>query len=184
MVKNITMSLDSTVRRLIEMSIDLGTRDAVRSALEIIGSDIEHANEVYIHLKNHINSKIFFNVPAEERLLFISHCLRKTPECPAKITEEGYICQRCGLCSISEILKEADKIGYQSFIVPGGSMVFKLVKKYNPKACFGIACYYELEEAIAKLARMRISTRSVPLTKTGCINTKVDVERVKKTLKE
>jgi hypothetical protein len=166
------------------MSIDLGTRDAVRSALEVIGSDTEHANEVYIYLKNHINSKIFFSIPVEERFLFISHCLRKTPECPAEITEEGYVCKRCGLCNISEILKEADRLGYKSFIVPGGSMVFRLVKKYRPKACFGIACYYELEEAIGKLARMKISTRSVPLTKTGCVNTEVDVERVKKTLKE
>lgn len=177
------MTLESTVRRLIEMSIDLGTRDAVKSALEVIGSDTEYVDEVYISLKNHINQKIFFSIPISERILFISHCLRKTPECPAEITENGYICKRCGLCSIAEILKEADKLGYTSFIVPGGSMVFKLVKKFRPKACFGIACYYELEEAISKLARMGISTRSVPLTKTGCINTEVDVERVKKTLK-
>ena len=178
------MTLESTVRRLIEMSIDLGTRDAVRYALEVIGSDTEHANEVYISLKNHINQKIFFSIPANERILFISHCLRKTPECPAEITEDGYVCKRCGACDIAEILEEADKLGYNSFIVPGGSMVFKLVKKFRPKACFGIACYYELEEAIGKLARMRISTRTVPLLKTGCINTKVDVDRVKKTLKE
>ena len=109
--------------------------------------------------------------------------MRQTPECPAEMTEEGYVCKRCGACDIARIVDEAENLGYKTFIVPGGSMVFKICDKYRPQACFGVACYYELEEAISKLARAGIPTRSVPLSKTGCVNTKVDVERVIKTLK-
>ena len=177
------MSIESNVKRLIELGIDLGTKDAVKSTLEALGSDTSYLDEVYITLKNHLNAKAFFAVPVSERLLFISHCMRKTPECSAEITEEGYVCKRCGACDIDRIMGEADKLGYRTFIVPGGSMVFKVVKKYRPGACFGVACYYELEEAISKLSRVGIPTRSVPLSKTGCVNTKVDVERVIKTLK-
>ena len=101
----------------------------------------------------------------------------------AELTDEGYICKRCGACDIDRIMEEADNLGYRTFIVPGGSMVFKICAKYRPKAAFGVACYYELEEAISKLSRVGISTRSVPLSKAGCVNTKVDVERVIKTLK-
>ena len=98
------------------------------------------------------------------------------------MTDEGYVCKRCGSCDINRILEEAGKLGYRSYIVPGGSMVYKISEKYQPKAAFGVACYYELEEAISKLARAGIPTRSVPLSKAGCVNTKVDVERVIKTL--
>ena len=172
------MSIESNVKRLIELGIDLGTKDAMKSTLEALGAETKYIDEIYISLKNHLNEKAFASIPPGERALFISHCLRNVEVCKAEMTDDGYICKRCGGCDIDRILEEADKIGYMSFIVPGGSMVFKIAEKYKPKACFGVACYYELEEAISRLSRLKIPTRSVPLSKTGCINTKVDVEKV------
>ncbi|MBA3045888.1 MAG: DUF116 domain-containing protein [Candidatus Thermoplasmatota archaeon] len=176
------MSIDKSVKRLIELGIDLGTKDAVKSTLEALGAETSYIDEIYITLKNHLNMRAFAAVPPNQRLLFISHCLRNISVCKAEMTEDGYVCKRCGSCDINPILDEADRLGYRTFIVPGGSMVFKIVEKYRPKACFGVACYYELEEAISKLSNAGIPTRSVPLSKTGCVNTKVDVERVIKAL--
>ncbi|MDO9537964.1 MAG: DUF116 domain-containing protein [Thermoplasmata archaeon] len=176
------MSIDKHVKRLIELGIDLGTKDAVKSTLEALGADTDYINEIYISLKNHLNQKAFAAIPPNQRALFISHCLRNISVCKAEMTDMGYVCKRCGSCDINPILDEADRLGYKSFIVPGGSMVFKIVEKVRPRACFGVACYYELEEAISKLSNVGIPTRSVPLSRTGCVNTKVDVERVIKTL--
>ncbi len=176
------MSIDSTVKRLIELGIDLGTKDAVKSTLEALGADTQYMDEIYITLKNHLNQKAFATVPAGRRILFISHCLRNIEVCKAEMTDMGYVCKRCGSCDINRILDEADKLGYRSFIVPGGSMVFKIAEKLKPEACFGVACYGELEEAISKLARVGIPTRSVPLSKAGCVNTKVDVDKIIKHL--
>lgn len=177
------MSIDSTVRRLIELGIDLGTKDTIKNTLDALGYDTEYLDEIYILLKNQLNQKEFAEVPPNQRALFISHCLRNTAVCKAEIGENGYVCKRCGGCDIDKIIGEAEKIGYQIFIVPGGSMVFKIAEKFKPKACFGIACYYELEEAISKLSKVKIPTRSVPLSKTGCVNTRVDIDRVVKTLR-
>ena len=177
------MSIEHTVKRLIELGIDLGTKDAVKNTLETLGSDTDYIDDIYITLKNHLNAKAFAAVPVSERLLFLPHCMRKTPGCPAEMTDEGYVCKRCGACEIDRIMDEADKLGYRTFIVPGGSMVYKICKKYKPKAAFGVACYSDLEEAISRLSSMGIAVRSVPLTVAGCVNTKVDVERVKKALK-
>ncbi|MDD4308217.1 MAG: DUF116 domain-containing protein [Thermoplasmata archaeon] len=177
------MTIEASVKRLIELGIDLGTKDAVKSTLEALGADTDYVDEIYVSLKNHLNQKTFAAVPPGERALFISHCLRNLEVCKAEMSDDGYICKRCGGCDIAPIIAEAEKLGYRVFIVPGGSMVFKLAEKYKPKACFGIACYYELEEAISKLAIAKIPTRAVPLSKTGCINTKVDVERVIRTLR-
>jgi len=177
------MSIERVVKRLIEMGIDLGTRDAVKSTLETLNADTDYVDDIYITLKNHLNAKAFAAVPVSERLLFLPHCLRKTPGCPAEMTEEGYVCQRCGACAIDRIMEEANKLGYRTFIVPGGSMVYAICKKYRPKAAFGVACYSDLEEAISKLTSMGIPTRAVPLTVAGCVNTKVDVERIIKELR-
>ena len=177
------MSIDSTVRRLIELGIDLGTKDALKSTLEALGSDTNYIDEIYVTLKNHLNYKEFFAVPPNQRALFISHCMRNVSVCKAIMGENGYICKRCGGCDIDRIVGEAENIGYMIFIVPGGSMVFKIAERMRPRACFGIACHFELEEAISKLSRAKIPTRVVPLSRTGCVNTKVDVERVIRTLR-
>ncbi|HAR94432.1 MAG TPA: hypothetical protein DCR97_00475 [Deltaproteobacteria bacterium] len=179
----ISMSIDSAVKRLIELGIDLGTKDAVKSTLDALGADTDYVDEIYITLKNHLNQKAFAAVPPNQRALFISHCLRNLSVCKAEMGENGYVCKRCGGCDIDRIVGEADRLGYMVFIVPGGSMVFKIFERVKPKACFGIACYYELEEAISKLAMIGIPTRTVPLSKTGCVNTKVDVERVIRTMR-
>jgi hypothetical protein len=176
------MSIDTIVRKIIELGLDLGTKDAVKATLEALDADTSLLDEVYIGIKNELNRKAFAKVPVSERALFISHCLRHSKLCKAEMTEMGYICKRCGSCVICQILEEAERLGYKAYIVPGGSMVFDIVKKTQPKACFGVACYPELEEAIGKCARMGIPTRAVPLTKAGCIDTKVDVERVLKAL--
>jgi len=176
------MTIDSYVRKLIELGLDLGTKDAVKSTLEALGADTQYLDEIYISFKNHLNQKEFSAVPPSQRAVFISHCLRNVDVCKAQMTPEGYICKRCGGCDIDRIVGEAERLGYMIFIVPGGSMVFKLAEKYQPKACFGIACIVELEEAISRLTRAGIPIRAVPLSKTGCINTKVDVERVIKAL--
>lgn len=176
------MTIESTVRKLIELGMDLGTRDALKSALEALGAETEYLDEIYITLKNHLNLKEFAAVPVKDRALFISHCLRNIAVCKAEMTEDGWICKRCGGCDIDRILAGAERLGYRSFIVPGGSMVFVLYQKYKPRAVFGVACHVELEEAISKFALVGIPTRTVPLTKTGCVNTKVDVDRVIKTL--
>lgn len=176
------MSIDTTIRKVIELGLDLGTKDAVKSTLEALNADTSLLDEIYIGIKNELNKKAFARVPCNERALFISHCLRDSKECKAEMTEMGYVCQRCGACVIKRILDEADRLGYKSYIVPGGSMIFEIVKKTQPLACFGVACYPEVEEAIGKLARAGIPTRAVPLSRAGCIDTKVDVERVLKAL--
>ncbi len=176
------MSIERDVRRLIELGIDLGTKDAVKSTLEALGAETDYIEEIYLAFKNHLNQKEFAAVPTNQRAVFISHCLRNIAVCKAEMGEDGYVCKRCGGCDIDKIVGEAERLGYMFFIVPGGSMVFKLAEKYKPKACFGVACYFELEEAISKLTRAGIPIRAVPLSKTGCVNTKVDVERVIKAL--
>jgi len=80
-----------------------------------------------------------------------------------------------GDCKVYAIKAKAEKLGYRVFICPGGSMIFRIIKKFRPKAVMGVACMKELVLAAEEL---RIPMQGVELLKSGCVNTDVDVEHV------
>ncbi|WP_461866736.1 DUF116 domain-containing protein [Thermococcus sp.] len=94
-------------------------------------------------------------------------CLRNIRSCPAEFGKYGFECAKCGLCVIGDIIEYCEKIGYKQFyIVPGGSLVKKILKEMVPKgeikAAIGIACWSELAEAAEKLSMLKIPLQAVP----------------------
>jgi len=124
----------------------------------------------------------FFDIALEKRAIFLPHCLCSTG-CPAKRSEEGVMCINCGKCNIGPFKKTAEKNGYKVFIVPGASMVKKIIGKYKFKAVFGVACMPELEQGIEEARKKGIIALTVPLLKDGCVNTDVDWDKVRKTIR-
>jgi hypothetical protein len=172
------------IARLMALGADLSSKTAVKRALSFIGEDADElVDQIYVSVKNNANRSDFLRTPVSERALFLPQCLRNPEKCGAKLTEQGYVCERCGSCPISEILGYAESLGYKHvYIVPGGSMVIKILRNNGSvKAALGVACYPELSEAIERLSTFH--TLAVPLLKTGCVNTEVDVERVKQLLR-
>jgi hypothetical protein len=98
-------------------------------------------------------------------------------KCRAQTTKEGYKCVKClpDKCKVYAIKAKAEKLGYRVFICPGGSMVFRIIKKFRPKAVMGVACMKELVLAAEEL---RIPMQGVELLKSGCVATDVDIEHV------
>lgn len=101
-----------------------------------------------------------------ERLLFLPHCLNK--DCSKKLIKEG------------------GERGYKVYIVPGSSMVEKILSKYdNIDKIVGIACGKELELAMeytSHLSVKGVKIEKVKLSKDGCKNTEVNLEEVLKIL--
>lgn len=182
------MSLENTIAKLFALGADLSTRNAVRMALSLISEDEELTDQIYVELKNKAYKEDFAKIPAEKRAVFIPQCLRNIKECPAEFDSYGWKCTKCGKCVIGDIIEYGEKLGYRQFyITPGGSLVKKILKEKVPKgeikAAIGIACWPELAEAAEKLAPLKIPLQAVPLLKAGCINTIVDIERVKDVLR-
>lgn len=168
----------SIVKQLLELGVDLSTRSAVKSALSLIGEDISSTEEIYIELMNELNRNGFKKTRYDERALFLPQCLRNAEKCKAKMSEVGYICEGCGSCSILSIKKEAEGLGYKVYILPGGSMVWKILGKNGFKGVAGVACKFELCEALEKINMTPIQAYGVPLLRDGCRNTAVDVKKV------
>ncbi|MBW2984294.1 DUF116 domain-containing protein [Candidatus Woesearchaeota archaeon] len=123
----------------------------------------------------------FRKTPYSKRAIFLPQCLRSR-NCPAKTTNEGIKCVACGKCSIHKVKKLAEKLGYRFFIVPGASLVKKLVKKHKPKGVIGVACNPELNESLKAAPGFGVAPQCIALLKDGCVNTKVDWDKVRKTI--
>jgi hypothetical protein len=168
------------VQKFIGLGVDLSTKKALKKALGIIGLSPDNIDSLYIELKNEIHKNSFSKAPAKHKLVFLPQCLRKSSRCKARLGEEGYECVACSKdCKASKVKKLGEAAGYRVFIVPGGSMVGKIVTKYRPKAVVGVACVKELVMALEEL---RVPTHAVQLLRDGCVETDVDIDKVRAAL--
>jgi hypothetical protein len=159
--------------------------EAVQVAKEL-GLGKSSVKYIGLELHNLRNEPEFVNIPKDQRVLFLPHCLRAAEKCKGKYTSEGITCRHCQKeCRVHLITTEAEKLGYKCFIVHGGAMVFNIAKKYKPKGVVAVACFNELKEGAARSSGdYNVPFQLVPLLKDGCVNTDVDVESVKNLLKK
>jgi uncharacterized protein len=114
-----------------------------------------------------------------KKILFLPHCLRKSQNCKAKIDKEGYNCVFCNKdCKVGIIKKYAEQKGYKVIIAPGGTIVKNIIKKHKPKIIIGICCRKEVELAFDYLKNYKGIVDYVELSKDGCVNTDVNLNKV------
>ncbi len=97
------------------------------------------------------------------KLLFLSHCLIKDSQ--------------------ERLKDEAEERGYEVYVVPGGSLIRKIVQTYlgDIEKIVGVACKEEIGLAIDYLERYSILDNkvfTVELSSNGCKNTTVNLEKV------
>jgi len=148
-----------------------------------LGIDERELMRIYVDAANRRDHDKFARVDYSERVLLLPHCLRSR-NCPAKMSELGYICSNCGRCPISELKEYAEKLGYKGvYILPGGSLAERVLSKVKPKAVVGVACYKECVLGHVVLLKLGIAGQAIPLLRDGCIDTIVDIEHVKRILR-
>lgn len=114
-----------------------------------------------------------------EKIIFLPHCLRNQ-NCKAKLEADGYHCLNCGKCEIGGFKKKAEEFGYNVFIVPGASMIRKIMEEHgSAEMVVGVACESELKEGAKLMRRYKIKAKTLQLLKDGCVNTEVDWDKLK-----
>lgn len=163
------------IQDMIEMGADFSTKKALKRSLRLIGLKPENVDRLYIEFKNDHYREAFKAIEPKNKMLFLPQCLRTT-KCRAQVTEMGYQCVSCSKdCKVCAIKAEAEKRGYRVFISPGGSMNFKVIRKFKPKAVIGVAC---LKELVLAAEELRIPLQGVELSKNGCVATDVELQHV------
>ncbi len=149
----------------------------LRVVLRAFRIDDTRLDRIAIHLKNQAMLKPFRKVPFDRRAIFLPQCLR-SPNCPAVLSPEGIRCRDCGACGISRAHREAEKLGYLFFVVPGSSFISRMCKKYRPEAIIGVGCIYEVRDGLDMMHRRKIPAIGVMLDRSGCVGTQVDWGRL------
>lgn len=118
-------------------------------------------------------------VPFERRLLLIPKCLRVEEHCPAPFDEFGMLCKECGLCSIEDLTREAEELGYAVLIAEGSAIVTAMVETGKVEAIVGVSCLNVLEKCFPHMEAVAIPGMSIPLLQDDCIDTNVDLDQVR-----
>jgi hypothetical protein len=149
----------------------------VKTIFRTFGVNDSRIDRIAIGLKNKAICPTFRKIPYARRAIFVPQCVRSI-RCPAALSPEGIMCKDCGACGIGAARKEAKKLGYQFFIVPGSSFILRLMRQYQPQAIIGVGCLCEVREGLDMMHRGKIPAMGVILDKSGCIATTLNWEKL------
>jgi hypothetical protein len=123
-------------------------------------------------------------IRVDQRVLLLPHCLRQSSTCKAKYDKQGLKCIHCNpVCAVNLLTDKAARSGYRWICVaPGGRLAVKFVKEKHPRAVVAVACAKELDEGIQGVQGQSDGEATplivvIPLSKDGCIDTEVDIEK-------
>ncbi len=129
--------------------------------------------------KNRESAFGFLSTPYARRAVLVPQCLRATSACKAEERGSEYFCKRCGACKIAAIARRADELGYLGTrILKGGSALLRLVGETKAKAVLGVCCCVEGVMGILACERAGVPAFCVPLLRSGCADTDVDLADV------
>jgi hypothetical protein len=88
------------------------------------------------------------DIPPDQRMLLLPHCLRPSQRCPGRMTRQGLDCTGCTdtSCKIYALRQAALKAHYGAICVaPGGRLAVRRVAEVHPAAHVALACGKQLE---------------------------------------
>lgn len=157
---------------------------------EITGLDVPDALQlvedlVDVYVQNAAEREKFEKT--KSRALFLPHCSRKHMDSRCKATFDPEIpSYKCGHCSDDCLVNKATNIGeekgYDVYILPGGSCVPAILKKYHYEGTVGVACGQELKLAGEFFKKTGLAGQAIPLIKNGCANTSFSLTSLEKTM--
>lgn len=114
-------------------------------------------------------------------LLLLPHCLQ-TDKCKIRLTHNIYNCARCGKCNISDLIGIADQNRLNLFVATGGTIARKVVTEVRPGAIVAVACERDLSSGLGDTFPIPILGVWNERPYGPCINTRVDLEKVKEAI--
>ena len=153
-------------------------REIASGLLKDIGLDDKYKEYTGILINNELWREHLASIPYNRRLLLMPKCLRVEERCPAPFDEFGLLCKECGLCSIQDLQKEAEKLGYAVLVAEGSQIVMSIIETGKIDAIVGVSCISVLERAFPYMEAAAIPGVAIPLLQDDCHDTNVDMEWV------
>ena len=145
---------------------------------KLLGVSKERVQQSFIEVNNHLVRSNGHRLRPEKLLILLPHCIQDF-DCQIKITGNVKNCKGCGKCEIKELNELSDRYQVKIAVATGGTLARRIIVENKPDAIVAVACELDLTSGIQD---------SYPLPVIGilnerphgpCINTKVDIEKVK-----
>jgi len=174
----------TAIGKVADSGAHLNAAKATENIAKKLGLSESMVQYTHIELRNAVYEPSYKKVLYKDRVLFLPHCARNSKLCKATSNGEGLECKHCGACGINDAIKIAKALGYKKvFVVPGGSMVKKLLQTYKPKASIGVCCFDEAQLAFDMLKGTGIIPQVAMLLKDGCKDTIINLPLLEEKLK-
>lgn len=145
---------------------------------KLVGIDKRKIEASFVAVSNKMVQNTHLKVPPEKLLVVTPHCLQLAT-CPHKITIDPANCKKCGQCDIAALLKLSEEIGFNFFVVTGGTLARQTIKKLRPMAVLAIACERDLASGIQDVFPLP-AVGVMNIRPNGpCYNTHVDIDEFK-----
>lgn len=162
-------------------TVPVGLEDLLPAARQMLGDEnlpqdcLRYATVI---LSNALWRDTVAGIPFSRRLLLLPQCLRDSRSCPARVDEYGLVCARCGRCVIGDLVGDAADLGYVCLVTEGTAVVMSLIESGKVEAVIGVGCLDSLEEVFPYMQAGAVPGLALPLLRSGCRDTAVDVDRL------
>lgn len=152
--------------------------------LMIYGSIKKDKKESLQRFIINLNNKLVIaeNKKTKKILLLLPHCLQ-IEECTIRLTHNIHNCKGCGKCEIKDLIKIADENKLDLFVATGGTLARRIVKNIMPEAIVAVACESDMSSGIVDTYPLPVLGIINERPFGPCINTRVDLEKVKQAIK-
>ncbi len=154
--------------------------------MEIIGRALGISREsIRLSFVKVNNEMVFGNnieVEGKDILVLLPHCIQSS-KCVHRLTYSIEHCQRCGLCTLADLLQLRDEWGFTLVIATGGTIARRIVVQTKAKLILAIACERDLTSGIQDTYPLPVFGIINERPCGPCIDTTVNVELLKSALK-
>lgn len=149
--------------------------DHAAEVVATVGAEASCVPFATVLVSNALWQSVVASVPFDRRVLMLPQCLRDRASCPAPSDEFGLLCAGCGTCSIHDLQREAEALGYLVVVAEGTMLVRELLREGTVDAVIGVSCLESLAKSFPSMAAEAVPGLAIPLLNDGCEQTAVDL---------
>lgn len=129
------------------------------------------------------NEFVLNNIKKPQKvIILLPRCLQNS-ECKNNIISSIENCKKCGKCKVKDLVEIKHTLDTSVEIdvktATGGRIAKLHIEEYKPDYVIAVACDKELIEGIKESRDYKILAISNIITEKPCVNTDVDIERIK-----
>ncbi len=147
----------------------------------LVGVSKERVQQSFIELNNHLVQSNHDRTRPNKLLILLPHCIQNF-DCQVKITGNIRNCKGCGKCEIKDLIELSDQYQVKIAVATGGTLARRIIVDNRPEAIVAVACELDLTTGIQDTYPIPVIGILNERPNGPCINTKVDIQKVKQAI--